>query len=219
VAHASACRRELQFALPISMERINAAPALGFQQHGTQAIAAHLSGRPLVVRNVALVRKLASSLIPSTRQALGRKSFPKDGTLFRHDPCGSNVLAAFGRAGVVVAALRRGLTLGMYDPRALPVMGNHVHALLRPLGETSRALQWIKGTTAREANQLLARTGKPFWQRESYDHWVRDEREMERNVAYIENNPVTAGLASVACAFPWSSPWREDGELKFTAAR
>jgi len=122
-------------------------------------------------------------------------------------------------ASLVVAALRRGLMLGMYDLRAFVVMGNHVHILLRPQGEPSRALQWIKGTTAREANQLLARTGKPFWQRESYDHWVRDERQLERIVAYIENNPVTAGLAAVASEFPWSSAWSEPGELKFTAAR
>jgi len=33
-----------------------------------------------------------------------------------------------------------------------------------------------------------------FWQRESYDHVVKQEREMERLVACIENNPVKAGL-------------------------
>jgi len=132
---------------------------------------------------------------------------------------GSMFLGRPELASLVVAALRRGLTLGMYDLRAFAVMGNHVHVLLLPRGEASRTLQWIKGTTAREANQLLARTGKPFWQRESYDHWVRDKRQMERIVAYIENNPVTAGLAAVASEFRWSSAWRGDGELKFTAAR
>jgi hypothetical protein len=33
-----------------------------------------------------------------------------------------------------------------------------------------------------------------FWQAESYDHRVRDEREHLRIVAYIENNPVKAGF-------------------------
>jgi putative transposase len=134
-------------------------------------------------------------------------------------PIGPMFLRRSEVASLVVTALRRGLTLGMYDLRAFVVMGNHVHVLLRPQGEPSRALQWIKGTTAREANQLLARTGKPFWQRESYDHSVRDERQMERIVAYIENNPVKAGLTAGASEFPWSSAWREHGELKFTAAR
>ena len=122
-------------------------------------------------------------------------------------------------ASLVVAALQRGVVMGIYDLRAFVVMGNHVHVLFRPLGETSRALQWIKGTTAREANQLLARTGKPFWQRESYDHRVRDKRQMERIIAYIEDNPVKAGMAAVASDFPWSSAWREHGELKFAPAR
>ena len=35
-----------------------------------------------------------------------------------------------------------------------------------------------------------------FWQRESYDHVVKQEREMERLVACIENNPVKAGLVA-----------------------
>jgi len=41
--------------------------------------------------------------------------------------------------------------------------------------------------------KLLHRTGT-FWQAESYDHWVRDEEELERIVNYIAGNPVSAGL-------------------------
>ena len=115
----------------------------------------------------------------------------------------------------VVETLRRGCTRGLYDLRAFVVMGNHVHVLIRPLQEAGRVLQWLKGTSAREANLLLGRTG-PFWQRESYDHWVRDNREFERIADYIEKNPVQAGLAADPAAYPWSSAY---GELKFAAAR
>jgi REP element-mobilizing transposase RayT len=66
-------------------------------------------------------------------------------------------------AGLVVAALRRGLDLGLYDLRAYVVMSNHVHVLFRPQRPAGRVLQWLKGTTARDANQMLARTGRPFW--------------------------------------------------------
>jgi hypothetical protein len=41
---------------------------------------------------------------------------------------------------------------------------------------------------ARRANQLLERTGRPFWQDESYDHWVRDSKEDGRIISYIEEN-------------------------------
>ena len=98
-------------------------------------------------------------------------------------------------------------------------MSNHVHVLIRPLQQPTRLLQSLKGTTAREANLILARTGQPFWQHESYDHWVRDQPELERIVAYIENNPVKAGLVAEASAYRWSRAWSEDGELKFAAAR
>jgi putative DNA methylase len=58
-----------------------------------------------------------------------------------------------------------------------------------------------------EANLLLGRTGA-FWQHESYDHWVRNEREFNRIVAYIEENPVSAGLAAAVEDWPWSSATR-----------
>jgi len=55
-------------------------------------------------------------------------------------------------------------------------------------------LQWIKGRTARDANLLLSRMGEPFWKHESYDHRVRSEAQFNRIAAYIEKNPVSAGL-------------------------
>ena len=39
----------------------------------------------------------------------------------------------------------------------------------------------------------------------SYDHWVRDTRELERIVAYIEDNPVKVGLVARAEDYRWSS--------------
>ena len=70
----------------------------------------------------------------------------------------------------------------------------------------------LKGFTAHEANRVLGRTGEPFWQRESYDHWVRNEEEWRRIAGYIENNPVKAGLVAVAEEYPWESAhetWRQ----------
>ena len=64
----------------------------------------------------------------------------------------------------------------------------------------------MKRHTAREANRILGRTGETFWQAESYgDHWVRDEDEYRRIVAYIESNPVKAGLVERAEDYEWSS--------------
>jgi putative DNA methylase len=76
----------------------------------------------------------------------------------------------------------------------------------------------LKGFTARQANRMLARTGTPFWQKESYDHWVRDEAEWHRIARYIENNPVKAGLVSTPDAYRWSSAFA-GGDTSVDAAR
>ncbi len=53
----------------------------------------------------------------------------------------------------------------------------------------------LKSYTAHEANKFLKRSGA-FWQSESYDHWIRDDDELERVVDYIAGNPVKARLAA-----------------------
>ncbi len=73
------------------------------------------------------------------------------------------------------------------------------------VARTSVLLKSLKGCTARQTNRMLGRTGEPFWQRESYDHWVRDEVEWTRIAGYIENNPVRAGVVARAGDYPWSS--------------
>jgi putative transposase len=95
-------------------------------------------------------------------------------------------------------------------------MPNHVHLLITPLVSPARLLKSLKGATAREANRVLRRTGEPFWQKESYDHWVRNGSEIEKIRAYIEMNPVKAGLVKDPRLFPWSSA---SVEMSLDAAR
>ena len=109
------------------------------------------------------------------------------------------------------ATLWRGDELGHYQLGAFAIMANHVHVLLLPRVPPSRLLKSLKGYTAYQANRLLGRTGEPFWQRESYDHWVRNQEEWRRIAAYIENNPVKAGVVSQAEDYRWASAhatWR-----------
>jgi len=124
-------------------------------------------------------------------------------------------------AAVVEDALLRRYA-NLFTLWAYVVMPNHVHVFLRPklIARTEvratdndwqeyvplkKITQYLKGHSAREANNLLGRTGQSFWQEESYDHWARDDDEFYRIIAYIENNPVKAGLASLPEGWPWSS--------------
>ena len=63
----------------------------------------------------------------------------------------------------------------------------------------------LKGRTGRTANRTLGRTGMPFWQDESYDHWIRNSEELKDSIDYVENNPVKAGLVECKQCWPWSS--------------
>ena len=75
------------------------------------------------------------------------------------------------------------------------IMPNHVHALVAPAPDQKieQILKGWKGRSARFANKVLGRTGK-FWQRESYDRIVRDEKELAAFQTYIAENPVKAAL-------------------------
>ena len=53
------------------------------------------------------------------------------------------------------------------------------------------------------ANRALERSGK-FWQKESFDHYVRDKKEFWRILNYILNNPVKAGLVEKWEDYPFT---------------
>ena len=112
---------------------------------------------------------------------------------------------AEGVAGTVEAAEGE---RGLCALHAYVVMPNHVHLLLSPNRPLCEVTKWIKGASARRANLLLGRTGRPFWQDESFDHWARNRAEFEKIRCYIEHNPVSAGLVEEPVQWPYSSARR-----------
>ena len=89
------------------------------------------------------------------------------------------------------------------------IMPNHVHVVLETTpsyGLGSIIHSW-KGFTASLANERLGRSG-PFWHPDYFDRFMRSERHLCDVVAYVEANPVKAGLVSVAGHWRWSSASR-----------
>ena len=87
-----------------------------------------------------------------------------------------------------------------FDVEACCMMPNHVHLVLTPyeLSETAdyslaKIMHNIKRNSANHANKVLERTGA-FWQHESYDHFIRNEANLERIIKYVLYNPVKANL-------------------------
>ncbi|MEI6177292.1 MAG: vitamin B12 dependent-methionine synthase activation domain-containing protein, partial [Verrucomicrobiota bacterium] len=90
--------------------------------------------------------------------------------------------------------------LGHYDGEryhlgAWCVMPNHVHLVICPKEghSLSSILQGIKSASSKKINGLTGGKGT-VWQKESYDHIIRDADDYWNQRAYILRNPKTAGL-------------------------
>jgi REP element-mobilizing transposase RayT len=99
-----------------------------------------------------------------------------------------------------------------YRMLAWCVMPNHVHALIEmnngwPLDAVVHT--W-KSYTAHQASRMLLRRG-PFWARDYFDRFIRNDDHLEQAAAYIEQNPVKAGLVAIPEGWLWSSAWRQQG--------
>jgi len=99
----------------------------------------------------------------------------------------------------------------VYRLDAFCIMSNHVHIVFTPLEKgdneyysLSSIMHSLKRHTAAEANKVLGRAGKTFWQSESYDHVVRDLIEWRNIIMYVLNNPVKAGLVDSHEQWAWS---------------
>jgi putative transposase len=72
------------------------------------------------------------------------------------------------------------------------VMPNHLHGIIivhessKPISEIIRG---FKTFSARQINRSLDRKGCPLWQRNYYEHIIRNEDELNNIRQYILNNP------------------------------
>ena len=75
------------------------------------------------------------------------------------------------------------------------VMPNHVHVLIetREGWPLSGILHGWKSFTAKTINLHLGRTGA-VWMRDYFDRYIRDDQHLVATIAYINGNPVKAGL-------------------------
>jgi len=93
-----------------------------------------------------------------------------------------------------------------YRAIAWCVMPNHVYTMIEPCeGFALPAIvhSW-KSYTAKEINKLLGKRGQ-LWFEEYHDRFIRNERHFHTMVAYIEKNPVKAGLCRDAAQWAFSS--------------
>jgi len=76
-------------------------------------------------------------------------------------------------------------------------MPDHLHAILafgREPGMVTVVRNWKKFVAARYGVR---------WQRDFFDHRLRDHHELEEKASYIMNNPVRRGLCSTGDGWKW----------------
>jgi carbamoylphosphate synthase large subunit/REP element-mobilizing transposase RayT len=98
-------------------------------------------------------------------------------------------------ASQIVSETLRHFDRERYVLDAYVVMPNHVHVLVKPIGENSisRILHSWKSFTANAINRALDREGS-VWMREAFDTIVRDEVHLNVCRDYIAQNPQKAHL-------------------------
>lgn len=86
------------------------------------------------------------------------------------------------------------------------IMPNHAHVVVEPLANFSLGAT-VRSWKAFSATKINERTGArgSFWARDYFDRYMRDESDLQQTIAYVESNPVRAGLAVEPRDWRWSS--------------
>lgn len=109
-----------------------------------------------------------------------------------------------------------------YDLLAWCVMPNHAHVVLKTRAgeDLEKILHSWKSFTSHEINKRNGTSGT-IWQKESYDHLIRDGDDLRNQVEYVLDNPVKAGLGDwewVGNAYGRVSAGRQEHSLPRDAA-
>src|SRR4051812_954543 len=97
---------------------------------------------------------------------------------------------------------RHGWTVGRYV-----IMPDHVHFFTMPLMEGSKTLGFVLGKWKEwTAKRILGirREDLPLWQPEFFDHLLRSKESYREKWAYVQENPVRAGLVDDAAKWPYA---------------
>lgn len=74
------------------------------------------------------------------------------------------------------------------------IMPNHIHGIIQLLDTDTRShglaeiVRWYKSISGRRINSARQATGLPVWQRNYYEHIIRNEKEWSQIRAYISMN-------------------------------
>jgi RecG-like helicase/REP element-mobilizing transposase RayT len=117
-----------------------------------------------------------------------------------------------------------------YELFALCVMPDHVHALFQPwpkdrdddedkgvFWSLTELLRSLKSFTAREINRTQGTKG-PVWEKETFDRYIRSDRDLEEKFHYILRNPWDSKIAGQNESYPWIWTLEDESSSRQNAA-
>ncbi len=126
-------------------------------------------------------------------------------------------------ARTVVLDAWRHFNNSRYELFALCVMPDHVHALFQPwpkeqtdesepaFWSLTELLRSLKSFSAREINKLEKKSGS-VWEKETFDRYVRSDRDLAEKFSYIVRNPWATKTVRAGEDYPWV--WTPEDEVR-----
>ena len=112
-------------------------------------------------------------------------------------PPGKNQLCQTGPGDAVLAALAHNHEKLVWHCRLALLMPDHLHAIVAFPPEPGLA------TTVTNWKKFVARKYGVEWQRDFFDHRLRNDQELQEKTSYILLNPVRKGLCERAEDWVW----------------
>jgi len=109
-------------------------------------------------------------------------------------------------ASLLIDVIRGQMRAGRMTVHDFVVMPDHLHILMTLPGDLSveKEMQPVKGGFSFRGGKELGFRGE-IWQRGFTDVIIADEESEARHCAYIDQNPVKAGLANLIGEYPFGS--------------
>src|SRR5438093_623432 len=114
-----------------------------------------------------------------------------------------------------------------YELFAICVMPDHVHALFQPwpkneasheettFWSSAELMRSLKSFTAREINRAERKTGA-VWEKETFERYIRSDRDLTEKFHYILRNPWDAGVAKQDEEYAWI--WTAEDEMRLSGS-
>jgi putative transposase len=121
------------------------------------------------------------------------------------EPRGVDQLCNEAASDCIFASIEFNMARGILWPHLLLLMPDHVHGLISFAADPG-----MRKATA-DWKHYVSREAGIEWQRDFFDHRLRNDEGFEEKAAYIRQNPVRAGLIGKADDWPYVRSWAVSG--------